>query len=57
MNIHVNQHHGEDKNGNQTFPAAFSSFAIVSTGFNLDRENRRKKDKENDNIYFVESKK
>lgn len=28
--------------GNQTFPAAFSSFAIVSTGFNLDREDRRK---------------
>ncbi|MCW4004145.1 MAG: hypothetical protein NWE95_09575 [Candidatus Bathyarchaeota archaeon] len=28
--------------GNQTFPAALSSFAIVSTGFNLDREDRRK---------------
>jgi hypothetical protein len=32
--------------GNQTFPAAFSSFAIVSTGFNLDREERRKDQKE-----------
>jgi hypothetical protein len=30
------------ESGNQTFPAAFSSFAIVSTGFNLDREDRRK---------------
>lgn len=28
--------------GHQTFPAAFSSFAIVSTGFNLDREDRRR---------------
>jgi len=28
--------------GNQTFPAAFSSFAIVSSGFNLDREDRRR---------------
>lgn len=27
--------------GNQAFPAAYSSFAIVSTGFNLDREDRR----------------
>jgi hypothetical protein len=36
--------------GNQTFPAAFSSFAIVSTGFNLDREDRRKKDEEKDRI-------
>lgn len=39
--------HGENKAfvmfeaGNQAFPAAFSSFAIVSTGFNLDREDRR----------------
>jgi hypothetical protein len=32
--------------GNQTFPAAFSSFAIVSTGFNLDREDRRKDQKD-----------
>jgi len=32
--------------GNQTFPAAFSSFAIVSTGFNLDREDRRKEQKD-----------
>ena len=32
--------------GNQTFPAAFSSFAIVSTGFNLDREEQRKDQKE-----------
>jgi len=36
--------------GNQTFPAAFSSFAIVSTGFNLSREDRRKKDEEKDRI-------
>ncbi len=28
--------------GNQTFPAAHSSFAIVSTGLNLDREDRRR---------------
>jgi hypothetical protein len=32
--------------GNQTFPTAVSSFAIVSTGFNLDREDRRKDQKE-----------
>jgi len=32
--------------GNQAFPAALSSFAIVSTGFNLDREDRRKDQKE-----------
>lgn len=28
--------------GNQAFPAAASSFAIVSTGFNLDRDDRRR---------------
>lgn len=32
--------------GNQAFPVAVSSFAIVSTGFNLDREDRRKDQKE-----------
>jgi hypothetical protein len=32
--------------GNQTFPAALSSFVIVSTGFNMDREDRRKDQKE-----------
>jgi len=32
--------------GNQVFPAALSSFAVVSTGFNLDREDRRKDQKE-----------
>ena len=30
------------ESGNQTFAAACSSFAIVSTGFNLDREDRRR---------------
>jgi len=48
MELSLVAHHFEDKAfglleaGNQTFPAAFSSFAIVSTGFNLDREDRRK---------------
>lgn len=32
--------------GNQTFPAAFSSFAFVSTAFNLDREDRRRDQKD-----------
>jgi hypothetical protein len=32
--------------GNQAFPATLSSFAIVSTGFNLDREDRRKDQKD-----------
>jgi hypothetical protein len=32
--------------GNQAFPAAYSSFAIVSTGYNLDREDRRKEQKD-----------
>lgn len=34
------------ESGNQTFAAAFSSFAIVSTGFSLDREERRKNQKD-----------
>jgi hypothetical protein len=32
--------------GNQAFPAAASSFAIVSTGFNLDRDDRRRDPKD-----------
>lgn len=32
--------------GNQVFPTAISSFAVVSTGLNLDREDRRKEQKE-----------
>jgi hypothetical protein len=52
MELALVTQHGEKKAfglleaGNQTFPAAFSSFAIVSTGFNLDREDRRKDQKE-----------
>jgi hypothetical protein len=52
MELALVTQHGERKAfglleaGNQTFPAAFSSFAIVSTGFNLDREDRRKDQKE-----------
>jgi hypothetical protein len=48
MELALVTQHGEKKAfglleaGNQAFPAAFSSFAIVSTGFNLDREDRRK---------------
>jgi len=48
MELSLVSHHFENKAfglleaGNQTFPAASSSFAIVSTGFNLDREDRRK---------------
>lgn len=44
--------HGENKAfvmfeaGNQIFPAAFSSFAIVSTGLNMDREDRRMEQKD-----------
>ena len=52
MELSLVAHHFENKAfglleaGNQTFPAAFSSFAIVSTGFNLDREDRRKDPKD-----------
>jgi len=52
MELSLVAHHVENKAfglleaGNQTFPAAFSSFAIVSTGFNLDREDRRKDPKD-----------
>lgn len=52
MELNLVAHHFENKAfglleaGNQTFPAAFSSFAIVSTGFNLDREDRRKDPKD-----------
>lgn len=52
MELALVTQHGEKKAfglleaGNQTFPAAFSSFAIVSTGFNLDREDRRKDQKD-----------
>jgi hypothetical protein len=52
LELSLVSHHFENKTfglleaGNQTFPAAFSSFAIVSTGFNLDREDRRRDPKE-----------
>lgn len=52
MELSLVAHHVENKAfglleaGNQTFPAAFSSFAIVSTGLNLDREDRRKDPKD-----------
>lgn len=52
MELSLVAHHVENKAfglleaGNQTFPAAFSSFAIVSTGFNLDREDRRRDSKD-----------
>ena len=52
MELSLVSQHFENKafglleSGNQTFPAAFSSFAIVSTGFNLDREDQRKDQKD-----------
>jgi len=52
IELSIVTHHIENKAfglleaGNQTFPAAFSSFAIVSTGLTLDREDRRRESKD-----------